>query len=231
MKHKSIIFALLLFCIGMQAQTKSVSILGDSYSTYEGFISPKTNLTWYHAKPNKAQTDVTDVKQMWWHKLITANGWKLCVNNSFSGSTICNTGYNKADYSDRSFITRMDDLGSPDIIFIFGATNDSWAGSPLGEYRYDAFYDADLYSFRPAMAYMLSYMTERYLSAEIYFLLNSGLKEEINESVMEICRHYGVTCISLGTISKKSGHPTIKGQAQIAEQISEALGLKTENRK
>ncbi len=218
---------MLLLCLGMQAQTKSVSVLGDSYSTYEGFITPKTNLTWYHAKTNKGQTDVNDVKQMWWHRLITANGWKLCVNNSYSGSTICNTGYRKEDYSDRSFITRMDDLGCPDIIFIFGATNDSWAGSPIGEYCYDAFYDADLYSFRPAMALLLSHITDRYPSTDIYFILNDGLKDEINTSVTEICRHYGVTCIRLEGISKKSGHPTIKGQAQIAEQITKALETKT----
>ena len=58
------------------------------------------------------------------HKFIKENNYRLCVNNSFSGATICNTGYNQADYSDRSFITRMDKLGCPDIIFIFGATND-----------------------------------------------------------------------------------------------------------
>jgi len=54
-----------------------------------------------------------------WHKFIKENNYRLCVNNSFSGATICNTGYNQADYSDRSFITRMDKLGCPDIIFIY----------------------------------------------------------------------------------------------------------------
>ena len=31
---------------------------------------------------------------------------------------------------------QKDELGCPDVIFIFGATNDCWAGAPLGEYKY-----------------------------------------------------------------------------------------------
>ncbi len=38
----------------------------------------------------------------------------------------------------------------------------------------------DLYSFRPAMAYMLDTMID-YPNVEIYFLLNDGLGEEISE--------------------------------------------------
>ena len=117
--------------ISFAQSLKSISILGDSYSTFEGYLQPDTNSIWYYVSPQQ-QTDVTSVKQTWWHKFIKENNYRLCINNSFSGATICNTGYNQADYSDRSFITRMDKLGCPDIIFIFGATNDCWAGSPLG---------------------------------------------------------------------------------------------------
>ena len=87
------------------------------------------------------------------------------MNNSFSGATVCNTGYNKEDYTDRSFISRMDNLGCPDIIFIFGGTNDSWAGSPLGEFQYSGWTKETLYCFRPAMAYMLDHMKKRYRAA------------------------------------------------------------------
>ncbi len=222
LRHAAII-VLLLLCHGLQAQTKSVSVLGDSYSTFEGFITPRTNYTWYYASPDRKNTDVSDVKQTWWHRVVTARGWRLCTNNSFSGSTICNTGYRGEDYSDRSFITRMDNLGCPDIIFIFGATNDSWAGAPIGEYKYDGITPAELYTFRPAMARLLSYVKDRYPSTEIYFLLNDGLKEEINTSVKTICSHYGVRCIELKGIDKQSGHPTVKGHAQIAGQVCAAL--------
>ena len=95
---------LMVMCVTVGAQyRKSVSILGDSYSTFEGFLKPDTNWIWYFAQPRLEKTDVTSVRQTWWHKYISENGYRLCVNNSYSGSTICATGYNKEDYYRRSF--------------------------------------------------------------------------------------------------------------------------------
>ena len=205
------------------AQTKAVSILGDSYSTYEDFVTPATNELWYYAKNSEQKTDVKDVRQTWWHQLIKENGWRLAVNNSYSGATISYTGYDGNDYSPRSFNTRMDNLGQPDIIFIFGATNDSWAGSPIGDFKYEDIKKADLYEFRPALAHMLRWMTDRYVNTEIYFILNTELKEEINTSVKTICEHYGVPVVTLTEVDKISGHPSVKGMRQIADQVNSFL--------
>ncbi len=120
---------------GVAQVAPSVSILGDSYSTFEGYIEPESNVTWYYEPVRDDRTDLRTVDQTWWHRFVTENGYKLCVNNSYSGSTICNTGYDGADYTTFSFVTRCKNLGNPDIIFIFGATNDSWAGAPIGEYK------------------------------------------------------------------------------------------------
>ena len=102
------------------AQTKAVSILGDSYSTYEDFVTPSTNELWYYAKNSDQKTDVKDVRQTWWHQLIKENGWRLAVNNSYSGATISYTGYDGNDYSPRSFNTRMDNLSSSELPTIVG---------------------------------------------------------------------------------------------------------------
>ncbi|GGF78424.1 SGNH/GDSL hydrolase family protein [Wenyingzhuangia marina] len=205
------------FCFAQSL--KSVSILGDSYSTFDEHVQPSENRVWYFENPSN-NTDVISVNQTWWHKFVSENNYKLEMNNSFSGSTICNTGYNKEDYTFCSFITRMKNLGSPDMILIFGATNDAWAGAPIGEYQYNNWDTKDLYSFRPAMAYMLDYITNRYPNVEVYFILNTELKEEINESVKTICKHYDVDCIELKDIDKKSGHPSIKGMEQINKQVA-----------
>ena len=225
MKRRTILMAMLAIICQMTclAQTKTVSILGDSYSTFTGFITPANNFTWYYENEARFDNDVVKVEQTWWHQLISKSGWRLCLNNSFSGSTICNTGYNKEDYSDRSFVTRMDNLGCPDIIFIFGATNDSWAGSPIGEYKYEGITKDDLYNFRPAMARLLQWMKARYIGTQIIFLLNNELSDAINESVLTICQHYDIQCIQLRDIDKKAGHPSVKGMQQIAEQIASAL--------
>lgn len=228
---KIIIFLCLLWTgalSGWAQSAKSVSILGDSYSTFQGYLQPDSNAVWYWDSPDAQNTDVHSVRETWWHQFIKKNGYRLCMNNSFSGSTICNSGYKRgnpdfADYTDRSFVTRMTHLGCPDMIFIFGGTNDAWAGSPIGEYKYDGWTKEDLFSFRPALAKMLSFMIDRYLNVEIYFILNDGLQAEINESVKTICAHYQIPCIELNGIDKINGHPSVKGMSQICEQVEAFL--------
>lgn len=229
---KKIIIFLCLFWTGALSgwaqSAKSVSILGDSYSTFQGYLQPDSNAVWYWDSPDAQNTDVHSVRETWWHQFIKKNGYRLCMNNSFSGSTICNSGYKRgnpdfADYTDRSFVTRMTHLGCPDMIFIFGGTNDAWAGSPIGEYKYDGWTKEDLFSFRPALAKMLSFMIDRYLNVEIYFILNDGLQAEINESVKTICAHYQIPCVELNGIDKINGHPSVKGMSQICEQVEAFL--------
>ena len=48
MKRIAMLAMLVLLCsMTVSAQRKAVSILGDSYSTYEGFLTPETNAVWY----------------------------------------------------------------------------------------------------------------------------------------------------------------------------------------
>lgn len=197
---------------------KAVSILGDSYSTFEGCVVPDTNYVWYWEK-SKSTNDVHRVSDTWWYRLITEEGYRLCRNNSFSGSTVCNTGYHGKDYTDRSFIARMKNLGSPDLIYIFGGTNDSWAGVPVGEFKYADWTKEDLYDFRPATAYMLANMIKFYPGTEIVFLINNDLSNDVTESIKTICRHYGVDFIQLEAIDRIEGHPSVKGMQQIVDQI------------
>lgn len=219
---KRFLTLLLVQLVLLAANAQAVSILGDSYSTFEGYVTPSTNEMWYFAKHGR-NTDVEDVTQTWWWQVIAEGGYKFCQNNSYSGSTIGYLGYDGNDYSERSFITRLDNLGCPDILLIFGATNDSWAGEPVGEYKYGGWTKGDFYTFRPALAYLLHHAQRRYPNVKIYFLLNSELREDITESCITICRHYGVECIRLHDIDKKSGHPSIKGMRAIADQVLEVL--------
>ena len=226
MKKYCIALVLLVVCsLSAFSQAKpSVTIFGDSYSTFEGYLTPDTMEIWYFKGRNEPQrTDVQNVRQTWWWQVIQRMGWKLEVNNSWSGATICNTGYGDADYTHRSFMTRHTSLGHPDVILLFGGTNDSWCGAPLGEFKYEGWKRADLYCFRPALAWLLEHMQDRYPTADIFFLLNNDLKESINSSVNDICAHYGVPVIKLSAIDKTSGHPNVKGMQQIADQVVDSL--------
>lgn len=217
------ILSVLLFlaaAISATAQGKAtVAILGDSYSTYEGYLTPNTNEIWYFQPWRDKRTDVNDVKQTWWWQVVDRGGFKLGVNNSYSGATICYTGYNDEDYTQRSFVTRLTNLGTPDIIFVFGGTNDSWAGSPIGEFKYENIRHADLYTFRPAMATLLQGLINHYPGTKIYVLINDGLSDDITTSMKTICDHYRIQYIELKNIDKKGGHPSIQGMSQIANQI------------
>ncbi len=222
MRHSFIIALLALCASSVCAQNPSISVLGDSYSTFEGYVTPSTNEMWYYEESGD-RTDVDDVTQTWWWQVAKQGGYRLCINNSYSGSTIGYLGYDGNDYTDRSFLTRMDNIGNPDIILIFGATNDSWAGEPVGEYKYENWKKGDFYTFRPAMAYLLHHVTLRYPNVKVYFILNSELRDDITESCKVICQHYGVTCIALRDIHKINGHPSKKGMQAIASQVLEAM--------
>lgn len=220
MKNLRLLLSLIVLAVlPSVAQVKpTLAVLGDSYSTFAGFI-PKGNACWYNSPADHKRTDVTKVEQTWWWQVANEGGYKLGAIESYSGATICNTGYRDEDYSDRSFVTRCTNLGNPDIILICGATNDSWANAPIGDYKYANWKRVDLYFFRPAMAKMLNDVKLHYPNVEVYFILNTELKKEINESVLEVCKHYDVPVIKLEDIDKKSSHPSVKGMKAIAQQV------------
>ncbi len=221
-------FLLLLLVVsvifGVQASGRGkqiVSILGDSYSTFEGYI-PEGNEPWY-GPSNTKQTDVKDVRQTWWWQLISEGGYILGKNESYSGATISYTGYRGQDYRDRSFITRLPNLGPADIILIFGGTNDSWCGAPLGEFVYNKLTRGHLYEFRPALGKLLSETLNRYPGSRIVFIINSELKESITSSIVTECEKFGIEYIQLVDIEKQSGHPSIKGMTAIKDQVLKVL--------
>lgn len=223
---------LLILCLSLlgaasltsYAQTR-FSVLGDSYSTFGGYVTPSTNACWYNGTDGgtEKQNDVTQVEETWWYQLAEEHGWQLDTNNSYSGSTICLTGYRGDDFSDRAFITRLLRLGSPDVLLVFGGTNDSWAKSPVGEFQYADWCKADLYAFRPAFAYLLHHLLRLYPDTRIYNITNSGLSDEVTSSMEEICRHYGVPNIRLHDIDKQWGHPSVAGMKSICRQVWEAV--------
>lgn len=222
MKNFVLSFFATIVALSACAQAPSISILGDSYSTFEGYVTPATNEMWYYEESGN-RTDVDDVTQTWWWQVADQGGFRICMNNSYSGSTVGYRGYDGNDYSDRSFITRMDNLGNPDIILIFGATNDSWAGEEVGAYKYGQWTKGDFYTFRPAMAYMLDHVKKRYPNVKVYFLLNSELRDDINESCLTICNHYAIPCIRLYDIHKINGHPSKEGMKAIARQVLDVI--------
>lgn len=174
--------------------------------------------------------DVCNVEQTWWYNLTNECG-TLLENCSWSGTTICNTGYNGRDNTEISFIGRVQKLlndkyfekNRVDTLFLFGGTNDSWADAPLGEGKKSAWSTSDLYNVLPAFSYLVNLLISEFPNAKIYCILNTELKSEITDFYKSVCEENNIDIIELSNIDKIHGHPTIKGMQQITEQILDCV--------
>ena len=210
--------------------TNNTLIFGDSYSTFDTYI-PEGYASWYfpHEQP---ETDVSKVSQTWWYQVVEEANLNLILNNSWSGSTICYTGYNNVDCSQtHSFIYRLHCLINEgffavnDIhtVFVFGGTNDNWSDAPLGSIQYDQYRKEDLYCVLPAICYFFKTLRNTLPHAKIYCLINTDLKSEIVDCFEQACHTYHITKIAFNRIDKREGHPTIQGMQDIKQQVLAAL--------
>ncbi len=214
----------------------NIFILGDSYSTFEGHI-PEGFAPYYFnegpqylvAHPDVAKPtdrDVRTVEQTWWYPLAKEYG-NLVLNCSWSGTTICNTGYDGCDNSDKSFIARLEKLinngffkeNKIDTLFLFGGTNDSWSDAPLGEKIHTGQTKEDLYCVFPAFSYLINLILKKLPTVKVYCIINTELKSEITDYFTAVCKKSDIDIIKLHSIDKICGHPTVKGMAEIKDQI------------
>ncbi|MBR5382709.1 MAG: hypothetical protein IK133_02710 [Clostridia bacterium] len=210
----------------MDKKARTLAILGDSYSTFEGWL-PEGNYIYY---PNENVPDMTRAEDTWWQLLIAKRGFRLLINDSSSGTTV-STSVRPEHVITDAFIMRMKNSLSaagvngekPDCILLFGGTNDGWTDVPVGINQYADWTDADLKRILPAFCYMLDYVTNQNPQAEIAAIVNTEFPDGMTEGMREACAHYNVKCILLHDISKVCGHPDRQGMRQIAEQVDAAL--------
>ena len=240
---KKILALITVFCLfislftGCNVEKSSITlgnvlVLGDSYSTFEGHIPD--GYAAYYSKKSKS-FGVTSHKKTWWYMLVERTGSSLLLNSSYSGSTLCHTGYYGADCSDISFAARADKLiecgffsdNEVNTLIILGGLNDYWAESPRGEIKYEGFEKEDVYSVYPAFAYMLSRVKEASPETRIIYIAEEYLPDDMKADMCEICTHYGAETVEIHGISKIDGHPDKEGMKSIAEQIIEYLENKS----
>ena len=207
----------------------NISIIGDSYSTYKYWI-PNNNPSWYCTNgidgENAMTNDVSSVMQTWWYKLCQELPATLLLNDSYSGASICNYAYN-ADQTSKSFVTRMKSclgedkalLPKPDIIIIFGGTNDDWGDSVVGSVKYGNWTTEDLNQVLPSVCYMFDYIKKWNPSAIIINVVNNGLDNSISDGMAAAAEHYNIYNLPLLGISKTSQHPNVSGMNAIKNQI------------
>ena len=103
-------------------QGKTLSILGDSVSTYKGVSNDVTaNATllynpYYYREP-------LPLEKTYWKLVMASLGLSLCVNNSWSGGNLSGTDNPDAGVNRVNNLSR-DDGTDPDIIIVFMGIND-----------------------------------------------------------------------------------------------------------
>ncbi len=98
---------------------KTISVLGDSITTYLGYIP--SGFAYFYPYPT---ADLADVNQTWWMQFINAYGMKLLVNNAWSGSAVAGSASSAAHTMARLQHLYIGEI-KPDVILIFMGANDA----------------------------------------------------------------------------------------------------------
>lgn len=196
----------------------TVTFLGDSFTTFRGYITDG-NATWY---PKEA-SNVKQVRQTWWRQFAAANSLRVLENNSYSGSFVSNN--NATGLSSHSFINRAETLsGNPDLIVVLGGTNDVWNAVPVGDVIYDNFTPEALETFTPALSKLFSDLIARFPNSDILYIAPPAVSGEYLQNANTVCEHYGIFIIPIKEgMSTMSDHPDKLGMWQINTSIMDEL--------
>ena len=141
-------------------QGRTFSILGDSISTFEGYI-PSGNENFYTG----SNCGVTSVDQTWWKRLAAMTGMTVNVNNSWSASMVSTKNGNAS----AGCMTRTQNLGSyPDCIIVFMGINDFNHEVAIGTYDGSGEVPTATDTFSEAYAVMLNKIKTAYPYAELF---------------------------------------------------------------
>lgn len=147
---------------------KKLSILGDSISTYYGWIPDG------YAQFFPMEGDVGNVNQTWWKMLMDDTGMQFCANSSCAGSTCVGDSLSDDDPKFACSNYRIDDLigkggDYPDIIIVYMGTNDLLMGIPLGENDgTQSVEEGIIETFSDAYSLILDKLMSQYPGAQIF---------------------------------------------------------------
>ena len=197
---------------------KTLSILGDSISTYSGISNDATttNNTIGSNAVYYPKADIDSANETWWKQTADYTNMDVLVNNSWSGSRVLNN--NGAAYLDRC-VQLHDNTGSntgtnPDVIAVYIGINDFNAGLNCGEFKElsDVYTEENGYitpqSFAEAYAIMIHKMTERYADSKIFIFTlpangtnkYTALLDDYNEEIRKIAEYFDCYLVDIAAI-------------------------------
>lgn len=164
-----------------------LSILGDSISTFDGYIPTDYNIFY------PGSGDISTVEKTWWWQVMNATGMELNANASSSNTTITGDSLDTTGSAPGCSTKRMidltpgDDGPAPDILIVFMGTNDFLRSVELGTFTEPSPQDEGVVNnFCDAYELMIQKLNALYPNAEIYFCTlletNAGDVDEYPQS-------------------------------------------------
>lgn len=189
---------------------KTISILGNSISTYSGYVN--NNRTYY------PRGDVNSVNRTWWMILINMLEGQFYENYSYSAGRVTNT-----HPTFPSLIYQVNRLSHSDILFLTGGINDSSTGVKIGTLDFNCDIN-DLSESEFAQAYDKYVRIALTKADKVYCVIMSGTKTSYSDIIHSVARQYELLCIDLNDIASKISmykhpHPSYRGMKTIAEYI------------
>lgn len=210
----------------------NLMVLGDSISTFEGYTYYEDHHWYMDGGRDDNTTDVTNVRQTYWNILLSNTKGKLVALQASSGSTICNTVGNGHYVKPNSFISRFENMikdgffekTKVDTLIIYGGTNDSNRGSPIGELKYSDWTEEDLDNFAPAVCYLFDKIKKTLPDTRVIVIVDSTLRYVVTDALFAASAHYGFETVEIGSeIDMIRPHPTILGMKQIEREIRKVI--------
>lgn len=224
------------------SKNKNISILGDSISTFAGWI-PEGNLAFY----NGTNGGINDVSQTWWKRTIDTLNMNLCINNSWSGSRVTTTGGNESS----GCMSRCENLHNgeilPDVIIVYMGINDFNNNVQLGDYNGTQDFPTTTTTFKEAYSIMLNKILTKYQNAKVYVCTlpycdrneddnvfpeknnNGVLLSTWNNAIREIADLFGLDIIEISkcgltfqnrkVYTNDDLHPNIEGMELVSRKV------------
>ena len=178
---------------------KSVSFLGDSISTYEGWSNNTGHNSSLGNNATKYNNTIMNVNSTWWKQTINELQLSLCVNNSCDAGRVTNTKLNLPNGFDRAGQLHRDNSMQPDIIIVYLGTNDLGNKCELGSLS-----EYTINYFIPAYDLMLCNIVSQYPGADVFVctLLPEGRNTEdklieYNAAIKQLAALHKVNVIDL----------------------------------
>lgn len=201
---------------------KKVSILGDSISTFKGYVPE--GYPCFYPYPT---SDFGDANQTWWMQVINNLGMKLLKNNSYSGSCVSSGTGNSSTVTDSRLIELVDGNEKPDIILIFMGSNDCAS-------KY-----VELSTFTSSYKTMIEKIKALCPNAKIYLftlpvskMYTEANRDQYNDVIRSYAKEFSLNLIelddafttdSVGSNLLDSAHHNKAGMKRLADMIIDGM--------